>query len=91
VSWPEGAWLVANRNGSVPDKMTILTIPQQPFKPKPTRVDFKEEALGLEWNYVQAPNENSFTLNAKKGVLSLYGSANFDWFEYVGESCYEIA
>jgi len=75
VSWSEGAWPVANGNGSVPVKMTHPTLPQQPFKPKPTRVDFKEEALGLEWNYVQPPNENSFTLDAKKGVLSLQGSA----------------
>ncbi len=51
--------------------MTIPTLPQQSFKPKPIHVDFKEEALRLEWNYVQAPNENSFTLDAKKGILSL--------------------
>ena len=74
VSWPKGGWPVVNGNGTVSPEMAHPTLPQQPFEPKPARTDFKED-LGLEWNYVQPPNDKDFELDKKKGILTLNGSA----------------
>ncbi len=75
VNWPKGAWPVVNGNGTVSENMTVPTLPLHPFKPKPSRINFKEE-LGLEWNYVQPFEDMNFELNKNKGTLTLIGSAN---------------
>lgn len=74
VSWPEGGWPVVNRNGTVPVEMIHPTLPQKAFASKPTRTLFDQKELGPEWNYIQPPNENNFTLDSRKGKLILKGS-----------------
>ena len=74
VSWPKGGWPVVNGNGTVTVEMRHPSLPQKPFDPEPTRTEFNEE-LGLEWNYVQPNNENSYDLDQQNGVLTLSGSA----------------
>jgi len=74
VSWPKGGWPTVNGNGTVGEKMTYPTLPQHPFKAKPTRTDFKKD-LGLEWNYFQPFGDKNFELDKNKGALTLHGSA----------------
>ncbi len=74
VSWPKNGWPVINGNGTVDANMTSPTLPLQPFSKKESKTEFKSE-LGLEWNYIQAPNEGDFKLDSKKGVLQLKGSS----------------
>lgn len=75
VSWPKGGWPVVNGNGTVAVEMTCPTLPLNPFEAKPTRTNFDDEELGLEWNYIQPPTAGNFKLNSKKGILELTGSA----------------
>lgn len=75
VSWPKGGWPVVNGNGTVSETMSHPTLPLQPHKPNPVRTDFNENELGLEWNFVQLPNEEDYHLDQKAGTLTLKGSA----------------
>ncbi|MFY0687205.1 MAG: glycoside hydrolase family 43 protein [Cyclobacteriaceae bacterium] len=74
VTWTKGTWPVVNGNGTVNIDMRVPTLPQKPFEPKPARTEFNE-ALGLEWNYKQPPSEENYSLNTKKGTLTLKGAA----------------
>ena len=74
VSWPKYGWPQVNGNGTVTVDMTVPTLPLQPFPEKPARVDF-DQALGLEWNYVQSPQLDRYSLDARPGFLRLRGSA----------------
>jgi len=75
VDWPKGSWPVVNGNGTVPVEITHTTLPQHPFPKNPIRTDFKNETLGLEWNYIQPFDEKNFQLNPEKGKLTLQGSS----------------
>ncbi len=74
VSWPKNGWPVVNGNGVANVEMTCPTLPLKPFPAKPARTEFDSEKLGFEWNYIQNPDENNFSLSARKGFLRLKGS-----------------
>lgn len=74
VSWPKNGWPQVNGNGTVTVEMTAPTLPLQPFPEEPARVNF-DQPLGLEWNYVQTPEANRYSLDARPGFLRLRGSA----------------
>ncbi len=74
ISWPKGGWPVVNGNGSITEDMTCPTLPQQPFAPRPVRTTFEDSQLGLEWNFIQPPNDENFELNPQQGTLTLRGS-----------------
>lgn len=74
VSWPKNGWPQVNGNGTVTVEMTVPTLPQHPFPEKPARVDFDKE-LDLEWNYVQNPEADRYSLDVRPGFLRLRGSA----------------
>lgn len=74
VTWPKNAWPVVNGNGTATVDMTCPTLPLRPFPEKPAKVDFDTENLGLEWNYIQLPENSNYSLDASQGVLSLKGS-----------------
>ena len=74
VSWPENGWPVVNGNGVATAEMRCETLPLKPFPAKPARTEFDTENLGLEWNYIQNPVENNFSLSARKGFLRLKGA-----------------
>ncbi len=75
VEWPKGAWPVVNGNGTVPVEVRHKTLPLKPFEPKPTRTNFEQPNLGLEWNYKGVPNSGNYELNSSKGHLTLKGAA----------------
>jgi alpha-N-arabinofuranosidase len=74
VSWPKNGWPQVNGNGTVTVEMTAPTLPLHPFPEQPSRVDF-DQPLGLEWNHVQAPEVDRYSLDAHPGYLRLSGSA----------------
>ena len=74
VDWPENGWPVVNGNGTVNVNMTAPTLPLKPFPEKSGKVDFDAPKLGLEWNYIQLPDESNYQLDPEKGVLHLKGS-----------------
>ena len=75
VDWPKNGWPVVNGNGTAPVNMTCPTLPLQPYEEKPDKTDFNENKLGLDWNYIQIPNENDFSLTERNGYLRLKGAA----------------
>lgn len=75
VVWPKNGWPVVNGNGTVPINMTCETLPLKPFPEKPTRIEFNDGKLGFEWNYIQLPDYNNYSLEERKGYLRLKGSA----------------
>jgi xylan 1,4-beta-xylosidase len=74
VTWPKNAWPVVNGNGTATVDMTCPTLPLRPIPVKAAKVDFNTEKLGLEWNYIQQPENSNYALDASHGVLSLKGS-----------------
>lgn len=76
VSWPKNGWPVVNGNGTASVDMTFPTLPLKLFKEKPTKIDFDNDELGLEWNYIQIPDYEKFSLSDRPGFLRLKGSAN---------------
>lgn len=75
VSWPTNGWPQVNGNGTVTVDMTAPTLPQHPFPEKPARVEF-DAPLGLEWNYIQYPETDRYSLDARPGFLRLIGSGS---------------
>ncbi len=75
VTWPENGWPVVNGNGTATVEMTCPTLPLHPFPEKPARVEFNEKELGLEWNYIQYPVADDYSLTERPGYLRLRGSA----------------
>ena len=74
VSWPENGWPVVNGNGTVTVNMTCPTLPLKPFTAKPSKTDFDDDKLGLEWNYLRYPVQDNYSLTIRKGFLRLTGS-----------------
>jgi alpha-N-arabinofuranosidase len=75
VSWPTNGWPVVNGNGTVTLDMRVPTLPLKPFEAKPSRSDFKDQELDLEWNYLRYPVSSNYSTTARKGYLRLKGSA----------------
>lgn len=74
VSWPKNGWPQVNGTGAITADMTAATLPLQPFPPPPARVDF-DHPLGPEWNWVQYPEPERYSLDARPGYLRLAGAA----------------
>ncbi|HPE78033.1 MAG TPA: family 43 glycosylhydrolase, partial [Draconibacterium sp.] len=75
VSWPKNGWPVVNGNGTATVNMTCPTLPLKPFLKEPELENFDKKELGLEWNYIQFPDANNFSLEKHDGYLSLTGSS----------------
>jgi alpha-N-arabinofuranosidase len=75
VSWPKNGWPVVNGNGVATVDMTCPTLPLKPFPQKPALQNFDKKELGLEWNFIQFPDVNNFSLEKRDGYLSLTGSS----------------
>jgi xylan 1,4-beta-xylosidase len=72
VSWPTNGWPQVNGNGTITTEMRVPTLPLKPFPETPKRTHF-DEALGLEWNYVQLPEMENYSLDERPGFLRLMG------------------
>jgi alpha-N-arabinofuranosidase len=76
VSWTKNGWPVVNGNGTATVNMTCPTLPLKPFSQKSAKVNFDENELSLEWNFIQIPDTNNISLIKRDGYLSLLGSAD---------------
>ena len=74
VTWPKNGWPVVNGNGTATVDMTCPTLPLKPFPEKNNRTEFNENKLGLEWNYIQIPVEENYSLSERNGYLRLKGA-----------------
>ena len=75
VTWAKNAWPVVNGNGTATVNMTCPTLPLKPFPETPKRLEFDTEELELDWNYVQFPEEDNYSLTEREGYLRLKGAA----------------
>lgn len=75
VSWPKYGWPVVNGNGTAPERMTVPTLPLQPFEKYSFKEEFEGTDLGLEWNFFQIPDQQDLFYKLEKGTLSLKGTA----------------
>lgn len=74
VVWEANKWPVVNGNGTISLDMKCATLPTVTFKEPPTRDDFTEEKLGYDWNFLENPVEENYSLTARKGFLRLKAS-----------------
>ena len=74
VDWPEGGWPQVNGNGTVSLQMNAPTLPLHPIEKAPTRTDFNEDKLGLDWQYLRNPILENYSLTEKKGHLRISAS-----------------
>ncbi len=74
VTWPKNGWPVVNGNGTATVDMTCSTLPLMPVAEKPSKIDFDSDKLGFEWNYIQLPEDDNFSLTERTGYLRLKGS-----------------
>lgn len=75
VTWPKNGWPVVNGNGTITIDMTCPTLPLKPVAKKPSRINFDSEELGLEWNFIQNPISENFSLTEREGYFRLKGAA----------------
>ncbi|MDL2322963.1 glycoside hydrolase family 43 protein [Bacteroidales bacterium OttesenSCG-928-A17] len=76
VDWPEGGWPQVNGNGTVSLNMEVPTLPLQPFEEVPVRVEFQEQKLGFEWQYLRNPIRENYSLTERKGSLRITASVH---------------
>ena len=75
VVWKENEFPIVNGTGTIALEMTVDKLPE-PLKPKNyTQNDaFNGEKLGFEWNYINDPTTQNYSLSERKGYLRLWGS-----------------
>lgn len=73
VAWPKNGWPVVNGNGTISTNMTCPTLPLKPIIPILKRVDFNENKIGFEWNFIQAPPKVNPFYEISNGKLVLHG------------------
>ncbi|MDR0682527.1 MAG: glycoside hydrolase family 43 protein [Dysgonamonadaceae bacterium] len=74
VDWPRGGWPQVNGNGTVSLDMNVPTLPLHLFEKTPVRVDFDDDKLGFEWQYLRNPVRENYSLTEKKGFLQMTAS-----------------
>jgi alpha-N-arabinofuranosidase len=74
VDWPGGGWPQVNGDGTVGVEMNVGTLPLHPFAKSPARVDFNEDRLGFEWQYLRNPVRENYSLADRKGFLRITAS-----------------
>lgn len=74
VSWTDDGWPIIGDNGTVGETMPAGNLPLQ-AKPAPqVRDDFDGVSLSSYWTFLRSPIFENWSLSAKRGSLTLYGS-----------------
>ncbi len=76
LEWPTNSWPIANGNGTATLNMHCPTLPLHEIHQEQTRINFENPKLGLNWNYIQPPDKNNYSLTEREGYLRLKGAAN---------------
>ncbi|OYX84124.1 MAG: glycoside hydrolase 43 family protein [Flavobacteriales bacterium 32-34-25] len=75
VAWNHNEWPVVNGTGSITLDMKVDKLPGElSVKNYNQKEDFSEDQLGLEWNYINNPTTQNYSLTERKGYLRLRGS-----------------
>lgn len=76
VEWGKDGWPVVNGGNPVNISMNVKTLPQVDKISLPEKDEFDADKLALEWNYLRNPDRDCYSLDKKKGFLTLKGSVN---------------
>lgn len=74
VEWKEGQWPVVNGNEPIQLDMKCATPPSAAVKVLPAHDHFDGAKLSFDWNYIDNPDSNNYSLSAREGFLRLYAS-----------------
>jgi alpha-N-arabinofuranosidase len=74
VAWSEDGWPVVNGKGTIELTMPAPRLPQHPWPAEPSKDDFDNAQLGLQWNFLRNPYEKDYSLTERPGYLRLKGS-----------------
>ncbi|MDI1306236.1 MAG: family 43 glycosylhydrolase, partial [bacterium] len=75
VVWNPNEWPVVNGTGSIALDMKVEKLPGEiKMKTYNQNDNFSGEKLGFEWNYINNPIPQNYSLLERKGYLRLYGS-----------------
>ncbi|MBS3933594.1 MAG: glycoside hydrolase family 43 protein [Truepera sp.] len=79
LEWNDGDWPRIAGGGNVPRlEVPAPDLPAHPFQPDNERDDFDEPTLGLHWQTVRIPFDESWlSLTKRPGYLRLYGRESF--------------
>ena len=75
VTWTQDDWPVVNGGASIELAILAPRLPQHLWKEEPSKDDFDNPPLGLQWNYLRNPYEKDYSLTERPGFLRLKGSA----------------
>lgn len=71
VDWPKNGWPQVNGNGTVALNMDVPTLPLQAFSAKETKINFEENKLNFDWQYLRNPIRQNYSLTDRKGWLRI--------------------
>ena len=71
VTWDGAGWPVVGNQGTVELEMAGPALAPHVWLPLPRRDDFDGTALGLQWNFLQNPLPENWSLTANPGTLTL--------------------
>ncbi len=73
IDW-SGEWPIVNPKGPI-GRVTVVeprpSLPDYPFLKDEIRDDFQTKILNLNWNFIQTPSQQWWSLNQAKGYLKL--------------------
>ncbi len=75
VRWDEEGWPIIGHNGTIDLEMEADCLPEAGFPLPPVRDDFDGNELGYVWNFIYNPNSEHWSLERRKGWLTLLGGA----------------
>lgn len=75
VGWDADGWPVVNGGRPITvESQAEHPLPDQPFPAPPVRTGF-DAPLGPEWNHLRNPQREAYSLEARRGWLTLHGEA----------------
>jgi len=76
VTWTEDGWPIFGDNGTIGETMPAGGLKLQPetVPPLSARDGFNRDKLEPHWTFLRSPNPDNWSLTAKQGCLTLYGS-----------------
>ncbi|MBO7744344.1 glycoside hydrolase family 43 protein [Paenibacillus sp. MWE-103] len=74
VTWTEEGWPVIGDDGTIGETMPAGNLPLRPKTEGTTTEGFDRAALAPCWNFLRSPDPRNWSLTAKPGCLTLFGS-----------------
>ncbi|SFJ16672.1 alpha-N-arabinofuranosidase [Paenibacillus sp. UNC496MF] len=74
VTWTEEGWPIIGDDGTIGETMPAGNLPLRPKTEGATREGFDRATLAPCWNFLRSPDPRNWSLTAKPGCLTLFGS-----------------